>query len=314
MESTLSERREGDGVPDPAARAGDRDGLDWSSAVLDVVSGALGLRPDATVVVLGAGTDALARAAAERFARVVVVEPAAERRAAPAAAAPRVEVRDGDAVPLGEGEADAVVVAEVPWLEPPRVLAEAARVLRPDGGVALLWHVPDGPWQPALPPEATDLVRRSGGGEEPSAGPRRDRWRDAVAAAPFEPPTRAEVAYDAVRDRDGVVADLTGAVAALPAAERDRLRARLGELVPEGTYRRPVRVEVHWARSTVAHWCDRCGGSLREGSHTACVAARALEPPRYCPRCRRRMKVQVLPAGWRAACVAHGELSGSSRG
>jgi hypothetical protein len=54
-------------------------------------------------------------------------------------------------------------------------------------------------------------------------------------------------------------------------------------------------------------WCDRCGGDLASGDHAACAAARALEPPRYCRVCRRRMKVQVLPAGWSAVCVAHGE-------
>jgi len=56
-------------------------------------------------------------------------------------------------------------------------------------------------------------------------------------------------------------------------------------------------------------WCDRCGGSLGEISHDACRAARALEPPRYCGTCRRRMKVQVMPAGWRASCVAHGVIT-----
>ena len=57
-------------------------------------------------------------------------------------------------------------------------------------------------------------------------------------------------------------------------------------------------------------YCDRCGRALAPGeAHPECRAARALEPPRYCPVCRRRMKVQVLPAGWRAACVEHGELS-----
>jgi hypothetical protein len=58
-------------------------------------------------------------------------------------------------------------------------------------------------------------------------------------------------------------------------------------------------------------YCDRCGGALADGGHEACAAARTLEPPRYCGRCRRRMKVQVLPAGWRAVCVEHGDLSGS---
>lgn len=56
-------------------------------------------------------------------------------------------------------------------------------------------------------------------------------------------------------------------------------------------------------------YCDRCGEPSTTGDHTACVAARDLEPPRYCAQCRRRMKVQVLPAGWSARCVEHGELS-----
>jgi hypothetical protein len=58
--------------------------------------------------------------------------------------------------------------------------------------------------------------------------------------------------------------------------------------------------------AVTAHWCDRCGAALSQGDHAACVAARRFEPPRYCPDCRRRMKVQVLPTGWTATCVAHG--------
>jgi hypothetical protein len=60
---------------------------------------------------------------------------------------------------------------------------------------------------------------------------------------------------------------------------------------------------------TVLTYCDRCGGALGDGEHTACRSARALEPPRFCPECRRRMKVQVLPAGWRAVCAEHGETT-----
>ncbi|MGH3662647.1 MAG: hypothetical protein ACRDT8_05995 [Micromonosporaceae bacterium] len=57
-------------------------------------------------------------------------------------------------------------------------------------------------------------------------------------------------------------------------------------------------------------WCDRCGEPVG-GDHTGCAQARALEPPRYCPRCRRRMKVQVLPTGWSATCVEHGSSAHS---
>ncbi len=54
-------------------------------------------------------------------------------------------------------------------------------------------------------------------------------------------------------------------------------------------------------------WCDLCG---EPGSHAACQDARALEPPRYCARCRRRLVVQVTPTGWTARCVEHGLTQG----
>ena len=56
----------------------------------------------------------------------------------------------------------------------------------------------------------------------------------------------------------------------------------------------------------VTGFCDRCG---EPGTHEECRAARALEPPRYCAQCRRRMKVQVLPTGWSASCVEHGAVT-----
>jgi hypothetical protein len=54
-------------------------------------------------------------------------------------------------------------------------------------------------------------------------------------------------------------------------------------------------------------YCDRCG---EEGVHEACAQARTLEPPRFCAHCRRRLKVQVVPAGWKATCVEHGTIDG----
>ncbi|MFI7491986.1 hypothetical protein ACIBXA_26760 [Micromonospora echinaurantiaca] len=62
--------------------------------------------------------------------------------------------------------------------------------------------------------------------------------------------------------------------------------------------------------ATAPAWCDRCGQAAAAGSHEACAAARVLEPPRFCAHCRRRMKVQVLPVGWAAVCVEHGEIRG----
>ncbi|MFC0508771.1 hypothetical protein [Micromonospora costi] len=59
---------------------------------------------------------------------------------------------------------------------------------------------------------------------------------------------------------------------------------------------------------TTPAWCDRCGEATGDGPHDACARARELEPPRYCAWCRRRMKVQVVPTGWTAVCVEHGEV------
>jgi hypothetical protein len=56
-------------------------------------------------------------------------------------------------------------------------------------------------------------------------------------------------------------------------------------------------------------WCGHCGQEARPGEHSVCERALELEPPRYCTQCRRRMVVQVLPRGWSARCVRHGELS-----
>ncbi len=64
-------------------------------------------------------------------------------------------------------------------------------------------------------------------------------------------------------------------------------------------------------------YCDHCGEELTAATgaeatgevHAACARARVLEPPRYCPECRRRLVVQVTPLGWTARCSAHGKSS-----
>jgi hypothetical protein len=54
-------------------------------------------------------------------------------------------------------------------------------------------------------------------------------------------------------------------------------------------------------------YCGRCGEPAPV-PHAECAERLALEPPRYCPQCRRRLIVQVLPTGFTARCSAHGEL------
>lgn len=50
------------------------------------------------------------------------------------------------------------------------------------------------------------------------------------------------------------------------------------------------------------------GASLKD--HRRCEEFLAMEPPRYCSQCRRRLKVQVTPLGWTAECSRHGLTEG----
>ncbi|MBM6403386.1 hypothetical protein JQN72_03905 [Phycicoccus sp. CSK15P-2] len=59
-------------------------------------------------------------------------------------------------------------------------------------------------------------------------------------------------------------------------------------------------------------WCGQCGTELAGGDHARCAARAALEPPRYCMQCRRRMQVQVTPGAWTATCSRHGSVERST--
>jgi ubiquinone/menaquinone biosynthesis C-methylase UbiE len=100
-----------------------------------------------TVVEVGAGEGANLALYPGAVERVVAVEPEPYLRArAVARAVPRVEVLDGRAqsLPVGDGEADAVVFCLVLCTVPlDAALAEARRVLRPGGEVRFLEHVQD---------------------------------------------------------------------------------------------------------------------------------------------------------------------------
>ena len=46
--------------------------------------------------------------------------------------------------------------------------------------------------------------------------------------------------------------------------------------------------------------CPSCGAPLTQGDHRGC----AYDPPRFCPACGRRLRVQVYPNGYSARCLA----------
>ena len=112
----------------------------YAPAALDWLAERLPLR---RVLDLGAGTGKLTRQLVAHGADVVAVEPGAEMRGVFARVLPGVELLAGsaEAIPLPDESVDAITAAQAfHWFDLERALPEMHRVLRPGGGVALVWN------------------------------------------------------------------------------------------------------------------------------------------------------------------------------
>jgi SAM-dependent methyltransferase len=222
---------------------------------------ALELGADSRVVDLAAGSGKLTRALAGRFAEVVAVEPNDDMRAVLAQRSAGIQVLAGTAerMPLPDESADAVFVGDAfHWFDGKSAVDELARVLRPGGGVALLWNHwwSDGDdrtsnsLDPPLPAEAHalfDEVYVSSG----RAAARAEMADPLLVFSDnrFEP--LAEETFPRTEVLSGrEVVDLyatVSSVASLPPGEREELkRTLLGLLGP--SYRLEIRTDLHWTR------------------------------------------------------------------
>lgn len=98
-----------------------------------------------TVVDLAAGSGLMTRLLSP-VGRLIAVEPLPEMRCVLASEVPEAEVLTGTAeqMPLESGIADAVVTAQAfHWFANAHAVAEIARVLTPDGALALVWNKRD---------------------------------------------------------------------------------------------------------------------------------------------------------------------------
>lgn len=106
----------------------------------------LGIKPGRQVVELAAGTGKLTALLADVGADIVAVEPVASMRDLLRVWLPGVPVLAGvaEALPLADGSVDAVVVARAfHWFDARRAMDEIARVVRPGGGLGLIWNARD---------------------------------------------------------------------------------------------------------------------------------------------------------------------------
>jgi SAM-dependent methyltransferase len=200
------------------------DVLAWFAERLD-------LRPGRTVLDLGAGTGKLSRSLVETGARVLALEPGEEMRARLAAAVPRAEpiAAGAESIPLRDAVDAATAGQSFHWFRFAEAVPEVHRVLRPGGGLGLVWNErdPDDPFQH----EITELLmaflppwrRRAA-----EAG-----WREVIEGSRlFTPIEERQSRFADELDAEGLVERMAtiSFVASGSPAKRDELERRLREL------------------------------------------------------------------------------------
>ena len=227
----------------------------WPPEVVDVP----GLRRNATVLDLGAGTGKLTRLLVPTFGRVVAVEPAEAMRRMLEVLCPEAEALPGTGqeIPLADASVDAVFAAQAfHWFDDERAVAEISRVLRPRGVVVLMWNLPAGPWEPSTAAVEELLTAR---GPKPSevsydpldlGGPCYEPGEWPLAEPSFEPLQEIRLRNPQTLDRDGLVAFFAsmGWLADLPDEERLPLVDKVRSLLAAAEYRRLWETRVHWTR------------------------------------------------------------------
>jgi SAM-dependent methyltransferase len=167
----------------------------YPQGAVEYLAGRLGISAGKTVVDLAAGTGKLTRGLQPAGAFLIAIEPLetmlAELVRAVPEVAPVTAVAEG--LPLAGGSVDAVVVANAwHWFDPPAVLGELRRVLRPRGHLAIVYNRRDESveWVARLS-EIIDEYR----GDTPHY--RSGRWREEFKTTPlFGPLDRRDFQWE----------------------------------------------------------------------------------------------------------------------
>ena len=212
----------------------------------------LPIDPASLVVDLAAGTGKLTRLLVPTGARVVAVEPVTAMRQVLRDKAPGAQVLAGtaEALPFTDQVVDTVVVAQAfHWFELDKALAEVARVLRPGGGLGLVWNDRDDavPWVGEL----SALIRWD---DRPVPSYHEVDWATAVGRTDlFSSVEARRFRFDQRLDVDVLVDRVlsTSYIAARPAAEQ----AVLGEEVRQLVAGRPQPLVLPYLTDVL--WCHR---------------------------------------------------------
>jgi SAM-dependent methyltransferase len=220
---------------------------DYPPEVLDV----LPLDRDASVLDLGAGTGKLTRVLAARYREVVAAEPLANMRAMLERVVPSVVALAGTAeqIPLDDGSVDGIFAAQAfHWFDKPVALREIARALRRGGVFAIVWNAPDESRPNPLPAEFRDeLDALHEAVERPWE--QEPGWEELLESSGLfaEVHGRTSVPHDHVLDRAGLLDNARSVSWIASRSDREEVIARLGTMLPEGTYAVPNLAYILWA-------------------------------------------------------------------
>lgn len=247
---------------DDAAQEYERGRPGYPAEAIDSLVRELHLDRRSVVVDLAAGTGKLTRDLTRRFDEVIAIEPLAAMREQLALAAPRARALEGTAerMPVADASADAVLVAQAfHWFDGRRALGEIARVLRPGGGLALLWNTT--PWERRESPwfsQLDDLVERSRADLSAMRRYRAGKWREGFDGERRFKPLRAATFDNPQRmSHDEFLANLASRsyIARLDPAARQQLLGEVSDLLAQpdapieaGRVVVPMQTDVHWAR------------------------------------------------------------------
>lgn len=204
------------------------------------------------VVDLAAGTGKFTRALLAAGVRPIAVEPVAHMRDTLRAHTPGIEPVDGTAesMPFDDHSADAVVAAQAfHWFDGPAALTEIHRVLKPLGGLGLVWNAQDrsNDWVEAIWREVD--ARRD---DTPHAWTY--EWKKAFDESDaFSPLISTSFRHYETTDRAGLIARVNSIsfIARGSEASRNALIAHLNKVCDDAAL--PERVVVPY--TCHVHWC-----------------------------------------------------------
>jgi SAM-dependent methyltransferase len=213
----------------------------YPRAAVERIVSRLDLRPGRTVLDLAAGTGKLTRLLVPSGASVIAVEPVLEMRRELEKHVREAAALAGTAeqLPLVDRSVDAVTVGQAfHWFRQEEALREIHRVLRPGGGVALIWNARDErhPVQAALSevidPLEADTPRRT-----------QREWRSLLAdSGLFDRCERALFEHEQVVDEQGLVERVTSIsfIAAARPEVRDDVEERVRAIARDA--QQPIRL------------------------------------------------------------------------